>query len=130
MDYQHRILPFYMSYSTPYFMRQEDSVLRDLEYLHQISPTQAKKLQKRIAEILDKIDYEGCILYDEYPDKLQLYRLGRNIVTILKREEEESDMQEHTSPGEWEWIGDMVQILLHCEIYKRRHGSRRGFLKF
>jgi len=111
-------------------MRQEDSVLRDLEYLHQISPKQAKKLQKRIAEILDKMDYEGCILYDEYPDKLQLYRLGGNIVTILRREEEESDMQKHTTPEEWEWIGDMVQILLHCEIYKRRHGGRRGFLKF
>lgn len=129
MDYQHRILPFYMSYSAPYFMREEDSVLRDLEYLQQMYPAQAKQLQKRIAEILDKMDYEGSMLYDEYPDKWQLYRLSENIVTILKQEEEEQDC-EPTPPEKWEWIKDMVQIVMYYEIYRRRHGGRRGFLKF
>ncbi|MDE6063742.1 MAG: hypothetical protein K2G20_04040 [Lachnospiraceae bacterium] len=129
MDYQHRILPFYMSYSTPYFMREEDSVLKDLEYLQQMYPAQAKQLQKRIAEILDKMDYEGSMLYDEYPDKWQLYRLSENIVTILKQEEEEQDC-EPAAPEKWEWIKDMVQIVMYYEIYRRRHGGRRGFLKF
>lgn len=130
MDYQHRILPFYMSYSTPYFMREEDSVLKDLEYLQQIYPAQAKQLQKRIAVILDKLDYEGSMLYDEYPDKWQLYRLGQNIVDLLKREEEENAAGRPTTDEKWEWMGDMVQVVLYYEIYKRRHGSRRGFLKF
>lgn len=130
MDYQQRILPFYMAYQTPYFMREEDSVLRDLEYLQQMYPAQAKKLQKRIAEIIDKMDYEGSLLYDEYPDRCQLYRLSDSILEILKREEEEKDTGEHTSEEKWEWIGDMVQLLLYYEIYKRRHGGRRGFLKF
>ncbi len=130
MDYQQRILPFYMAYPTPYFMRQEDSVMRDLEYLQQMYPAQAKKLQKRIAEIIDKMDYEGSLLYDEYPDRCQLYRLADSILAILKREEEECDNGEHTSDEKWEWIGDMVQLVLYYEIYKRRHGSRRGFLKF
>lgn len=61
MDYQHRILPFYMSYPAPYFMREEDSVWKDLEYFQQMYPAQAKQLQKRIAEILDKMDYEGSM---------------------------------------------------------------------
>lgn len=130
MDYQHRIMPFYMSYSTPYFMREEDSVLRDLEYLQQMYPAQAKRLQKRIADILDKMDYEGSMLYDEYPDKWQLYRLADNIVSILKREEDENEDCEHTCQEKWEWIKDMVQLVLYYEIYRRRHGSRRGFLKF
>ncbi len=130
MDYQHRILPFYMSYSTPYFMREEDSVVKDLEYLQQIYPAQAKLLQKRIAVILDKLDYEGSMLYDEYPDKWQLYRLGQSIVLLLKQEEEENDTGKHTSDEKWEWMEDMVQVVLYYEIYKRRHGSRRGFLKF
>lgn len=129
MDYQHRILPFYMSYPTPYFMREEDSVLRDLEYLQQIYPTQAKHLQKRIAEILDKMDYEGSMLYDEYPDKWQLYRLKESIVEILKNEEDEKEAGS-TSPEKWEWMGDMVQLVLYYEIYKRRHGRHSGFLKF
>lgn len=129
MDYQHRILPFYMSYPAPYFMREEDSVWKDLEYFQQMYPAQAKQLQKRIAEILDKMDYEGSMLYDEYPDKWQLYRLSENVITILKQEEEESE-QAPASPEKWEWKGDMVQIILYYEIYRRRHGGRRGFLKF
>ncbi|MEZ3428259.1 MAG: hypothetical protein K1W13_12805 [Lachnospiraceae bacterium] len=129
MDYQHRILPFYMSYPAPYFMREEDSVWKDLEYFQQMYPAQAKQLQKRIAEILDKMDYEGSMLYDEYPDKWQLYRLSENVITILKQEEEESE-QAPASPEKWEWMGDMVQIILYYEIYRRRHGGRRGFLKF
>ncbi len=128
MDYQHRILPFYMSYNTPYFMREEDSVLRDLEYLQQMYPAQAKKLQQRISGILDKIDFEGSMLYDEYPDKWQLYRMTDNIVSILKQEEDGED--ENTCTEKWEWIKDMVQLVLYYEIYKRRHGSRRGLLKF
>lgn len=130
MDYQHRIMPFYMSYSAPYFMREEDSVMKDLEYLQQMYPAQAKVLQKRIAEILDRMDYEGSMLYDEYPDKWQLYRLKETIVRILMQEDEERTDGEHTAPEKWELIGDMVQIVLFYEIYKRRHGSRRGFLKF
>lgn len=130
MDYQRRVLPFYLSYQTPYFMREEDSVLRDLEYLQEMYPRQAKDLQKRIISVLDKLDYEGSMLYDEYPDKWQLYRLSDTVVGILRREEEEKEDSEHITEEKWEWIKDMVQIVLYYEIYKRRHGGRRGFLKF
>lgn len=130
MDYQRRVLPFYLSYQTPYFMREEDSVLRDLEYLQEMYPRQAKDLQKRIISVLDKLDYEGSMLYDEYPDKWQLYRLTDTVVGILRHEEEEKEVPEHITEEKWEWIKDMVQIVLYYEIYKRRHGGRRGFLKF
>ena len=130
MDYQRRILPFYLYYSMPYFMKEEDSVLRDLEYLQEMYPRQAKNLQKRIVSVLDKLDYEGSMLYDEYPDKWQLYRLCDTVVDILKREEEEKESPEHITDEKWEWIKDMVQLVLYYEIYKRRHGGRRGFLKF
>lgn len=130
MDYQRRVLPFYLSYQTPYFMKEEDSVLRDLEYLQEMYPRQAKDLQKRIISVLDKLDYEGSMLYDEYPDKWQLYRLTDTVVGILRHEEEEKEVPEHITEEKWEWIKDMVQIVLYYEIYKRRHGGRRGFLKF
>lgn len=130
MDYQRRVLPFYLSYSTPYFMKEEDSVLRDLEYLQEMYPKQAKELQKRIAAVLDKLDYEGSMLYDEYPDKWQLYRLTDTVVGMLQREEDEKEAPEQITEEKWEWIKDMVQLVLYYEIYKRRHGGRRGFLKF
>lgn len=134
MDFNRRVLPFYMTYPMPYEYRQEDTVLRDLEYLQQMYPKDAKRYQKRISEILDKIDYEGSMIYDEYPDRWQLYGIADNIMTILKNEaREEAVENEHAeqfSEEKWEWLSDMVQILLFYEIYKRRHKGKRGYLKF
>lgn len=128
----HKILPFYMTYPLPMFYEEEDTVMRDLEYLQQMYPSEAKKYQRKISEILDKMDYGGSVIYDEYPDKWMLYRLGNDIVNIIKREELNKN-----GPGEadelsekWEWMGDLIQILLFYEIYKRRHNRRQGFLRF
>ncbi len=139
MDYRHRVVPFYMAYQTPWMVGEEDKVLRDLDYLQQLYPAQAKKYQKRIAEIVDKMDYEGSMIYDEYPDRWQLYRMAENILEIIKREEQGSmpaEMDEAATremaneAARWEWIADMIQILLFHEIYRRRRGGKRGFLKF
>lgn len=130
MDYKHRVVPFYMAYPAPYFVREEDNVLRDLEYLQQMYPSEAKKYQQRISEIVDRMDYEGSMIYDEYPDRWQLYRLAENILEILKREEAERQTDTPTPPEKWEWLSDMIQILLFNEIYRRRHCGRKGFIKF
>ena len=65
--YERKILPFYMTYPLPMYYQEEDSIIRDLEYLQQMYPAEAKRYQKVIAGILDKLDYEGSMIYDEYP---------------------------------------------------------------
>ena len=121
---QSRILPFYMTYPLPMYYQQEDSVTRDLEYLQQMYPTQAKKYQKIIAETLDHIDYEGSMIYDEYPDKWQLYRLTQMIVDKINQSEGESSNFDSDRTAEF------VQVLLFYEIYRKRHTNRNGILKF
>ena len=128
--YERKILPFYMTYPLPMYYQEEDSIIRDLEYLQQMYPSEAKKYQKVIAGILDKRDYEGSMIYDEYPDKWQLYKLSRDILDRIKRAEEKDAPEVEIPAEKWEWIGDLVQILLFYEIYKRRHNSRRGILRF
>lgn len=128
--YERQILPFYMTYPLPMYYQEEDSIIRDLEYLQQMYPAEAKKYQKMIADILDKLDYEGSMIYDEYPDRWQLYKLSMDILDRMKREEDKGDGEAGTSQEKWEWIGDMIQILLFYEIYKRRHNTKRGILKF
>ena len=83
--YERRIMPFYMTYPLPMFQQQENTVLRDLEYLQQMYPKEAKRYQKMIAGILDKMDYEGSMIYDEYPDRIQLYKLSMDILERIKR---------------------------------------------
>ena len=128
--YERKILPFYMTYPLPMYYQEEDSIIRDLEYLQQMYPTEAKRYQKTISNILDKLDYEGSMIYDEYPDKWQIYKLSRDILDRIKREEEQQNPNKEVPEEKWEWLGDLVQILLFYEIYKRRHNTRRGILRF
>lgn len=128
--YERRVLPFYMTYPLPMYYQEEDSITRDLEYLQQMYPSEAKKYQKVIAGILDTLDYEGSLIYDEYPDKWQLYKLSQDILNRIRREEEKENKDTTTPEEKWEWLGDLIQILLFYEIYKRRHNSKRGVLKF
>lgn len=137
MDFNRHVLPFYMTYPMypmPPEYREEDTVMRDLEYLQQMYPKDAKRYQQRISEILDKIDYQGSLIYDEYPDRWQLYGIADNILAILKQEAKEEALENKDAPPiteeKWEWISDMIQILLFYEIYKRRHRGKKGYLKF
>lgn len=138
-----KVLPFYMTYPMPMAYEDEDIMLRDLEYLQQMYPQDAKKYQKKIVSILDKMDYEGSMIYDDYPDQFMLYKLSRNITEMIRKDEiaenakkmeQQSDkdagQEIDLSPERWKQIGDMVQVLLFYEIYKRRHNSGRGMLKF
>ncbi len=70
------------------------------------------------------------MIYDEYPDKWQLYKLSKDITDRIRREDEKADPECGDVPEKWEWMGDLIQILLCYEIYKRRHNSKRGILRF
>jgi len=119
-----------MTYPMPLFYQEEDSVSRDLEYLQQMYPAEAKRYQRKVASILDKIDYEGSMIYDEYPDRMRLYQLAEDILNQIRREEMEETGETDENPEKWRRVGDMIQILLFYEIYKRRHTNHRGILKF
>lgn len=114
-----------MAYPMPLFYQEQDTVTRDLEYLQEMYPAEAKKYQKVIAEILDRLDYEGSMIYDEYPDKWQIYRLTQIVVDKLKQTGNADQTEQ-----DWDRITEFVQVLLCCEIYKKRHMNQNGVLNF
>ena len=119
-----------MAYPLPLYYQQEDSVTRDLEYLQQMYPTEAKKYQKIIAETLDRIDYEGSMIYDESPDRWQIYRLTQIIVDKIRKTQEERPEERESKDADWDRVTEFVQVLLSYEIYRKRHSNRNGILKF
>lgn len=123
-------LPFFMTYQGYPGAEQEKALLRDLEYLQSAYPNEVKRYQRRIAEILDKFDYEGSMIYDEYPDGYGLQRMAGSIIQVMKREEQNLPEEERTSDEKWNWLENMMLVLLCHEIYKRRHGGRRGIVYF
>ena len=80
--------PFFMTLPGYPGRMDEKELLNDLEYLQQTYPGEVRRCQRRIAEILDKYDYEGSMIYDEYPDRLSLFRIADTISTILEQEAE------------------------------------------
>lgn len=115
------------------YWEQEEDFIKDLEYLQQMYPVEAKNYQRIIAAVLDKIDYEGSFIYDEYPDKVQLYRLGQNIISIIRLDKTGRETQEGEIPideTQWKWIEDYILVLLYYEIYKRRHQKNSGMTMF
>lgn len=120
-------LPFFMTYPGYAGVGKDANMLQDLEYLQQTYPQEVKKYQRKVAEILDRMDYEGSMIYDEYPDQYCLRRLTKAIIQILQKEEQDAQVKDPTSAEKWTWLESMIQVLLCNEICKRRHGGKRGF---
>lgn len=109
---QRRILPFYMAYPFAIDDQKEDKILRDLAYFNQLYPAKAKILQRRVAGIVDKMDYETSMIYDEYPDKMRLVRLAETILDIICKEEQKIEVGDEDI--------ELVELILFYEIYRRR----------
>lgn len=48
------------------------AVDRDDEYMKQIYPKAAKKIQKEVEEQCDKLEYDGSCMFDQFPDPVHL----------------------------------------------------------
>lgn len=64
----------------------EDAVMRDLEYFRRACPGKLRRMRGRVEEILDRLDYEGSPIYDEYPDELELRDIAAAAAKILAGE--------------------------------------------
>ena len=115
-----RVLPFYMTYPLPLFYEEEDTAMRDLEYLQEMYPKEASRYHKKICRLLDRFDHDGSLIYDEFPDRLAVCRMAQNMMAVICREEKEEGRE----------IPELVQVLMYNEIYRRRQTKGNGFLKF
>lgn len=84
---------------------------RDRLYFRSMYPEAWGLVQDRIEEACDKLEYEGSIMFDEYPDRNGLRRL-------LSRIMESMDPEQGISQ-------DIVEVLLLQEIIRRRMRWRR-----
>ena len=56
---------------------------RDTEYWQQMYPAQTKRIQREVAHQCDLLDYEGSVMYDEYPDRISLSRICESVYQAL-----------------------------------------------
>ena len=127
-----RILPFYMTYPTSLTQTDENQMMRDLEYFQQLYPSGARLLQREIRKVIDIMDYEGSLIYDEYPDRFAMQKLMRDIIGKIRLQlgEDMENSKELEQILRYENIEDYVYVLVLHEVWRRRHGQRRGYFLF
>ena len=107
-------LPFYMAYPVPMLYDDDRNARRDYDYMKSIYPDAAKRVLPYIEEECDRMEYDGSMMYDEYPDRLQLRLMCRRIYD--KAEKEEND------PGTW--LMDLIEVMTYQELCRRRPEHR------
>lgn len=132
--YRNTVVPFYVAYPNYAMYSEEYKRMQDLEYLQEMYPKEVKKYRKKINQTLDRIDYEGSMIYDEFPDRITLYKLSsditQNILRDIERENEAKTGDGTKEKADEKHIGWIVQILLFYEIHNRRYKGTDSFLNF
>lgn len=105
---------------------------RDMERLKDLYPEVAKALMPYIEEECDKLEFEGSVMFDEYPDKTVLSRITAHIYDQVKDrynppEGEDKDemlaMNVETFrryPPRKNWLSDLIDVLFFDEMFHRR----------
>jgi dGTP triphosphohydrolase len=98
---------------------------RDLQYLMQMYPKDAKQIQKKVEKACDKLEYEGSMLYDEYPDRVSMLLICDQIAGEMMAEEAGDGPVQPMEPAR----RSLLEVLLYNEMHKRRC-ERRGNRRF
>ncbi|MBE5871214.1 MAG: hypothetical protein E7294_08145 [Lachnospiraceae bacterium] len=140
---ERKIMPFYLTY--PDIMDKAEAIFRpakigridnrqyekDVEYFRQMYPQGAKQIQKEIEKALAILDYDGSVIYDEYPERLRIDKMAKDILETIRSKvwdgecvTEQEAMQLQKLIG-CEQIQDYVLLVLLQEILLRRQLKNR-----
>lgn len=116
-------MPYYMMYPLPIRFDEDRIEKRDYEYLKSMYPEMAKKILPYVEDECERYEYDESMIYDEYPDKLQLRLMGRRIYDRVQQEEMRTAETRNWEDGR---VRDLVEILLYQELMRRRNDRRRN----
>ncbi len=124
-------LPYYMTYPMPLVFDDERKERMDFEYIKSMYPDMAKKLLPYVEDECDRMEFEGSMIFDEYPDRLQLALMGRRILNRAEKDQVISEKERDVRKSkDGNWLQDLIQVILYQEVYKRRCDNRRNRRKY
>lgn len=146
-QYEAPKIPFYMSYPMQNLYLTEMEYEKDIERMKELYPRNVKKVLEMVEDECDKMEYEGSLMFDEYPDRMMLDKLVDQIYNQAKQEKEQIQMEEYQQdflvanqrppmrppgprppmppPGRRDDLRDLIGVLLNNEMYRRRCRHRR-----
>lgn len=140
-------MPFYMSYPMQNLYLTEMEYERDMERMKELYPRNVKSILEIVEEECDKMEYEGSLMFDEYPDRMMLERLVDKIYDKVKNDNRNQETQMEVEQYQRRPSGpppfgpppfgpppfgpprndlrDLIGVILNNEMYKRRCRHRR-----
>ena len=136
MDYRYQPyrMPFYMTYPMQNLYLTEMEYEKDMERMKELYPREVKRIQDMVEEECDKMEYEGSLMFDEYPDRMMLEQIADRIAERMRATEvnnmEASHRREELPPfgppmGPRDDLRNLIGVLLNHEMYRRRCRHRR-----
>ena len=113
-------LPYYMAYPMPLIYDDSRIERQDLDYMKSMYPDLAKKVLPYVDDECERMMYEGSVIYDEYPDQLQIRLLCNRVYDKVKRAGIEDEIH----------LKEVIQILVFHEIFRRRCEQRKFRRKY
>ncbi len=90
----------------------------DNMYLKYLYPKITRQISEFVEEECDKMEYEGSLMFDLFPDKVALQLMAAGITEEFKKKYPDA----YTDEGKL--LRDMIEVVLYHEIMYRRNRYR------
>lgn len=128
-------MPFYMSYPMQNLYLTEMEYEKDMDRMKELYPREVGQILEVVEDECDKMEYEGSLMFDEYPDRLMLEMVIDRIEKRLKGGETDVETEQYRggmqpsghrpSQGEGDHLRELIGVILNNEMYRRRCRHRR-----
>lgn len=134
-------MPFYMSYPMQNLYLTEMEYEKDMDRMKELYPKEVKRILEFVEDECDKMEYEGSLMFDEYPDRLMLEMVVDRIYNNMAGDDNDVVAEQywggrqpqpptHHMPPPRRHDGrdnerSLIGILLNNEMYRRRCRHRR-----
>jgi hypothetical protein len=105
---------------------------RDVEYMKQLYPNTAKRILREVDDECDKMEYDGSMMFDEYPDREYLEKITDRIYAKIRDMDDEPEVEANSvyfypPRRRRNNLRDIVSLILLNELLnrRRRYRSRR-----
>lgn len=107
-------MPFYMSYPMQNLYLTEMEYEKDMDRMKELYPREVRRVLEAVEDECDKMEYEGSLMFDEYPDRLMMARLTERIYGDVTDGAKGDDT-----------LKSLIGVMLSSEMYRRRCRHRR-----
>lgn len=115
---------FYKTYPLDSYLEDIKRMEKEQELMFSYLPEEYRRMQRKVEEACDRMEYEGSRMYDERPDGNAIRQMSRRILEQLQAESD--GMSEDTKEKDSRYQEDMVCCFLCNEMFRRRYRSWYG----